>query len=87
MTKSVESKYTIGQQVEVLVLDFETPGANRSRFAGTPEVWVSGTITALDRLPSGNWAVEVTCDNGRPPIQYAVGEYGIKFIRAAHPSG
>jgi len=76
-------KYAVGERVEVLALDFETPSTRRSRFEGSPEVWMPATVTAVDSMQSGDrWAVEVTPDGGRPPIRYAVGEYGIKYIRA-----
>ncbi len=75
MTKPADPKFTSGQRVNVRAIDFATPGA--------PEVWRSGTVTAVSPMRPGGWAVEVTLDNRRPPIRYAVAERGRSdYIRA-----
>jgi hypothetical protein len=75
MRKPARPKYTPGQRVNVRAIDFTIPGA--------PEVWRSGTVTAVGSMRPGGWAVTVTLDGRRPPIRYAVAEHGrSNYIRA-----
>jgi len=80
-------EYTPGQRVEVLVIDFQTPGF--------PEVWETGTIAVMQRAEylgidpvtgrtavvvdltdDVRWDVQVARGNGRPPIWQLVGHRG-----------
>ena len=61
-------KYTVGQRVEVLATDFETPSF--------PEVWMPGTVRVVDPMDSGRWDVEVDRDNGRTGVRQVVGQRG-----------
>ena len=55
-TSVTAPKYTPGQRVEVLTVDFEA--------LHLPYVWTPGTVTVADPMPGGRWRVVVTCDNG-----------------------
>jgi len=80
MTKPASPKYTVGQHVEVLAFDFETPGF--------PAVWMPGTVTAVEPMASGRWDVEITRANGKPPLRQIVGKRGgNRCLRVPHPSG
>ncbi len=75
MTKPASPKYTVGQRVEVLATDFQTPGF--------PGVWELGMVTAVEPWRTGRWYVEVARNNGGSPIWHTVGTRdGNKYIKA-----
>ena len=67
-------KYTVGQHVEVLAFDFETPGF--------PEVWMPGTVTVADLMDSGRRRVVITRDDGHRLRRIVGTRGGNKRIRA-----
>lgn len=69
-------KYAVGQRVEVLGADFDTPGF--------PQTWQVGTVAEVYVMNEkrGLWYVEVQRDNGAPSTQVVGPRGGNKYIRA-----
>jgi len=64
-------QYAVGQRVEVL-----TP-----KLGGVPDEWLPGTVTDVLPMDNGRWNIEVTRDNGSPPLWEIVRKRGSECIR------